>query len=78
MEPFIVYWFLEIISWFLIELDEDDEIIESENWISRIEELGNSGDVNVKIKVREVLKDADIPSSLNKISFFERIKGMFK
>lgn len=69
---------LNIISWYLIELDEDDEILESKNWINRIKELANNGDIAVKIKAREVLKDADISTSLNPLSVIEKIKGFFK
>lgn len=69
---------LGVIGWFLIELDEDDEISESEIWINRITELANSADVNVKIKVREVLKESDISSSLSPLTFIEKIKGIFK
>lgn len=69
---------LDVISWYLIELDEDDEISESNKWISRITELANNADVSVKIKAREVLKELDISSSLNPLSFFEKLKGMFK
>jgi len=77
-EPKFNVELLDVISWFLIELDENDEISESKIWINRITELGNNGDVSVKIKAREVLKDSDISSSLNPISFIEKIKGIFK
>ncbi|MCL6294283.1 hypothetical protein [Jejuia spongiicola] len=69
---------LDVIGWFLIELDEDDEISESIIWINRITELANNADVNVKIKAREVLKESDISSSLNPLSIIEKIKGIFK
>lgn len=69
---------LDVISWYLIELDEDDDISESKKWISRITELANNADASVKIKAREVLKEFDISSSLNPLSFFEKLKGMFK
>lgn len=69
---------LDVISWFLIELDEDDEISESIIWINRITELANNADVSVKIKAREILKESDISSSLNPLSIIEKIKGIFK
>ncbi len=69
---------LDVISWYLIELDEDDEISESETWINRIKKLANNGDLSVQIKAREVLKDSDISSSLSPFSFIEKIKGIFK
>ncbi len=69
---------LDVISWYLIELDEDDEISESKTWFNRITELANHADSNVKIKAREVLKEAGITSSLNPLSFIDKIKGIFK
>lgn len=69
---------LDVISWFLIELDEDDEISESEIWINRIKDLANNADSNVKIKARDVLKESDFTGSLNPLSFIEKIKGIFK
>ncbi|MBC3846438.1 hypothetical protein H8K90_08605 [Winogradskyella echinorum] len=77
-EPNFNVELLDVVSWYLIELDEDDEILESNKWISRITELANNADVSVKIKAREVLKELDISSSLNPLSFFEKLKGMFK
>jgi hypothetical protein len=77
-EPKFNVELLDVIGWFLIELDEDDEILESQIWINRITELANNADVSVKIKAREVLKDSDIPSSLSSLSFIEKIKGIFK
>lgn len=77
-EPKFNIELLDVISWFLIELDEDDEISEAETWINRIIELANNADVSVKIKAREVLKESDISSSLPPLSIIEKIKGIFK
>ncbi|CAL2102245.1 conserved protein of unknown function [Tenacibaculum sp. 190130A14a] len=77
-EPKFNIELLDVISWFLIELDEDDEISEAETWINRIIELANNADVSVKIKAREVLKESDISSSLPPRSIIEKIKGIFK
>ncbi len=69
---------LDIIDWYLIDLDEDDDIAESEIWISRIKELAKNGDASVKIKAREALKDSDIPDSFSPLSFVEKVRGIFK
>ena len=69
---------LDVIGWFLFELDEDDEILESRVWIDRITELANKADVSVKIKAREILKEAEISSALTPLSIIEKIKGIFK
>ncbi|EDP69977.1 hypothetical protein FBALC1_10607 [Flavobacteriales bacterium ALC-1] len=68
---------LEVIDWFLIELDEDDDITESKNWVNQIKKLANEGEPAVKLKAREVLKNIDSTDALNSMSFFERVKGMF-
>jgi len=69
---------LDIIDWFLIELDEDDEISESKNWASQLKILANNGNHSVKLKAREVLKNIDSSESLNPLSFMEKLKGIFK
>ena len=76
-EPKFNVELLEVISWFLIEFDEDDEISESKIWINRITALADYADVNVKIKAREVLKESDISSALSPLSFIEKIKSIF-
>lgn len=67
---------LEIMDWYLIEFDEDDDISEAKNWINTIENLIQNGSFPVKIKARKVLKDVD--GYNNPQSFFERFFGMFK
>lgn len=69
---------LDIIDWFLIELDEDDEISESKEWINQLAVIANDGSSSVKLKAREVLKNLDASVSLNPLSFMERLKGIFK
>ncbi|MCF1192255.1 hypothetical protein LRR18_11720 [Mangrovimonas sp. AS39] len=77
-EPEFNIELLDVIDWFLIELDQDDEISESRIWINRITELANNGDLGVKIKAREVLKNSDISNALPPFSLIEKIKGIFK
>lgn len=69
---------LDVIDWFLIELDEDDDIPNTQQWIDRIYDLAENGEVKVKIKAREVLKDYSGAISLSAMSLFEKLKGMFK
>lgn len=69
---------LDIIDWFLIELDEDDEISESKNWTNQLKTLANEGHSSVKLKAREVLKDSNSTESLNPLSFLEKLRGIFK
>lgn len=69
---------LDLISWYIIELDEDDGISESEIWINRIKELANNGNFSVKKKAREVLKESDVSTSSSPLSFIEKIKALFK
>lgn len=69
---------LDVISWYLMDFDEDDDISQSKVWFNRITELANNGEVSVKIKAREVLKESDISSALKPLSFMEKIKGIFK
>lgn len=69
---------LDVIDWFLIDLDEDDQIMESKNWYTQIELFANQGDTKVKLKAREVLKDKDWDASLTSISVFDKLKSLFK
>ncbi len=68
---------LEIIDWYLIELDEDDDIKEASVWINQIKNLANNGSSSVKIKAREVLNNSEISVSLNPLSVIEKIKSLF-
>ena len=69
---------LDIIDWFLIDLDEDDDIPASENWINQITKMANEGEAQVKKKAREILKEIGMTTSLNPLSFMEKLKGIFK
>lgn len=68
---------LEIIDWYLIELDEDDDIKEASVWINQIKNLANNGSSSVKIKARELLNNSEISVSLNPLSVLEKIKSLF-
>jgi len=69
---------LQVIDWYLIELDEDDEHAASKNWMQQITKLANEGEPSVKLEARKILKENDVETSLNRLSFLEKIKGIFK
>jgi len=69
---------LEVLSWYLIEYDEDDDIAEVNDWIQALKSIADHENTRVKLKAREVLKDLDSGISLPSISFFEKIKSLFK
>jgi len=46
---------LSLLDWFLIEYDEDDDISEVKNWISRMQNIAENAK---QLKVREEAKDA--------------------
>lgn len=69
---------LEVIDWYLMELDEDDDISESKIWIDRIEKLANNGEASVKVTARKVLESIDFSGTLTPLTFIEKIKGIFK
>ena len=68
---------LDVIDWFLIELDEDDDILQAPQWIERIVNLVENGDAKVKIKARDVLKDVSGAPSYSGPSFLDRLKAIF-
>ncbi|WP_412986063.1 hypothetical protein [Pontimicrobium sp. IMCC45349] len=69
---------LEVIDWFLIDLDEDDDINESENWFKAIEVLAINGDSIVKSKAQKVVNSNEFEKSLPTTSFMDRLKSLFK
>lgn len=69
---------LEVIDWFLIDLDKDDNIIEAENWFKAIEVLAINGDSTVKSKAQEVVNSIEFETSLPTTSFMDRLKSLFK
>lgn len=77
-EPFNLQ-LLSIISWFLIEYDEDDDISESKIWIQRVKNIAdNALQPNVKLEARETLKNIDTSISFKPLSILENIKRLFK
>lgn len=70
---------LKIVDWFLIELDEEeDEILEVNNWLKQINILASEGDLSVRIKAQKVLKNVNFSGPLNSLSFLERLLGFLK
>ena len=69
---------LDVIDWFLIEYDEDDDIPAASNWINKITDLANGEELSVKLKAREVLENFDLVKPLSALTFMEKIKRIFK
>ncbi|SNR14148.1 hypothetical protein [Tenacibaculum jejuense] len=68
---------LEVISWYIIELDEDHNISESKVWFQKIKVLAERGSWSVRKKAREILNDSDPSNVSNFFSLFRRIKRIF-
>ena len=77
---------LNLLDWFLIEYDEDDDISEVNNWISRIQNIAENAK---QIEVREEAKDAlenldenisynDNDSTLESQTLLSKISRFFK
>lgn len=69
---------LEVIDWFLIDLDEDDDINESENWFKAIEVLAINGDSIVKSKAQEIISSNEFGKTLPTTSFMNKLKNLFR
>lgn len=70
---------LSLISWFIIEYDEDDAISEIDAWVNSIKNLAdNATQSNVKLEAREILDDLDDTISFKPLSILENIKRLFK
>lgn len=69
---------LEIIDWYLIEYDEEDDILEAEVWVERVKALAEEGTPKVKVKARSLLKDMDPDLRFKAMSFMENLKLFFK
>lgn len=69
---------LDIIDWYLIELDQDDDISESTNWMNQIKNLAINGETKVKSMAKKTLKSIDMSETSKSSSLFDIIKGFFK
>lgn len=78
------YELLQVIDWFLIDLDEDDDIQQTNLWINRIKELAeNSNNSNVREEAIDTLdnfENIDIKSydSETNTSFIGKLLNLFK
>lgn len=77
-DPKFTIELLDIIDWFFIDLDEDDDIPASENWINQITKMASEGEIQIKKKAREILKDLEVTTSFKPISFMEKLKSFLK
>ncbi len=68
---------LDIIDWYFIEIDEDDEIPQVHEWIERISNLANNAELKVKLKAKEVLEDLDVEVPGISFSIIERLRKLF-
>ncbi|WP_040279117.1 hypothetical protein [Psychroserpens damuponensis] len=77
---------LNLLDWFLIEYDEDDDIAEVSSWINRMKHIAENA---TQLEVREEAKDAlenldenltfnDNAATLESPSFFDKISRFFK
>lgn len=83
---------LDVFDWYIIELDEVDQIAAVENWKNKLHTLANEGVPSVQNKAKKVLKEMNDESDLTltnstgesdldptkSISLFSKIKNFFK
>jgi len=68
---------LDVIDWFVIDLDQDDNIPEAQNWIDILTDLAKNADPKTKVKAREVLETMDVDIKFEPLSFKEKLKRLF-
>lgn len=69
---------LDLLDWFLMDLEEDDAILESKQWTNSILKFANNGNSAVKFKAREVLETMEVVVELSPLSLIDKVKGVFK
>jgi len=68
---------LDIVDWFLLELEDDELLLAFNNWAGPMLQLANHAKLAVKLKAREVLIDTEAETKLQPLSFMEKVKGGF-
>lgn len=68
---------LDIIDWYLMYYEDEDNTRLFKNWMKPIIHLANGGDFKVKMKARSVIMDEESLKALKPLKFTEKIKSYF-
>ena len=69
---------LEVIDWLIEDIDDNDPILKSEKLFIPIAKMANEGQMKVKNRAREILKETGNGNFIQSSSFIEKLKRLFK